>query len=98
MVRQFAYERLVTTGEAPATRARHAAHYLDRLERTVPDLLGPSETRAVAAMIRSLDNLLTAVEANGGFERDVDRMLSAVGRALRSIRIVRGRLGLARSR
>ena len=96
MVRQFAYERLVTAGEAPATRARHAAHYLDRLERTVPDLLGPSETRAVAALDQDLDNLLTAVEAHGGFDRDVDRMLSAVGRAW-LFWIVRGRLGLARS-
>ena len=96
MVRQFAYERLVTAGEAPATRARHAAHYLDRLERTVPDLLGPSETRAVAAIDQDLDNLLAAVEAHGGFNRDLDRMLSAVGRAW-LFWIVRGRLGLARS-
>jgi non-specific serine/threonine protein kinase len=96
MVRQFAYERLVGAGEAGAATSRHAEFYIVGLERTVPDLVGPFETRAVAAIDQDLHNLLAAIDARGTLDRGIDRALTAAGRAW-LFWVVRGYIALARS-
>lgn len=60
-VRQFAAGLLDEAGEAAATRSRHLAEVLDRLEGIHDGLFGPDEAAAVAALDRIWPDVRTAV-------------------------------------
>jgi predicted ATPase len=61
-VREYAQERLTATGEAAAVRERHAAHYLDYVERSQPALLGPDQGTWLGSFDLERENLLLAHE------------------------------------
>src|SRR5205814_949082 len=60
-IRQYAEERLLASGEAEATRRRHAEHCLALVERAEPKLRGPEQQRWFARLARELDNLRAAL-------------------------------------
>ena len=89
-VRQYAFERLLASGEAEPTRRRHAAHFADLAERLEPDL---HTARALDETEREHDNVRAALEesvANG----DASTALRICG--LARFWYVRGYLGEGR--
>ena len=60
MVRQYAHERLVQSGEDDETRARHLAFYLALAERARPLLVGSEQAAWLARLDLEGENLLAA--------------------------------------
>jgi len=60
-VRQYAQQRLDDSGEADATRARHAEHYLVLAEAAAPHLSGPLQSQWMARLRMEHENLATAM-------------------------------------
>ena len=60
-VRQYARERLNDSGDAPATAARHAAHFLALAEDAEPKLMNPDRHRWVARLETEHQNLRAAL-------------------------------------
>ena len=60
-VRQYALEMLEGSGEAAATRRRHAEHFVGLAETADPALLGPDHARWLARLEREHDNLREAL-------------------------------------
>jgi len=60
-VRHYARERLNDSGEAPATAARHAAHFLALAEDAEPKLMGADRFRWVARLETEHQNLRSAL-------------------------------------
>ncbi len=58
-LRQYAFERLLASGEAEPTRRRHAAYFADLAERLEPDL---HTARALDEAEREHDNIRAALE------------------------------------
>lgn len=63
IVREHARERLETSGEADATRRRHAAYYLALAGRAGPALQGPEQRAWVARLGPEQGNLRAAVRS-----------------------------------
>ena len=61
-VRQYAWERLATSGEEAMLRSHHAAHYLALAERVEPLLAGPEQGAWLDYLDREYDNLRAALE------------------------------------
>jgi predicted ATPase/class 3 adenylate cyclase len=59
-VRQYAQERLGESGDAGATRARHAAFYGALAESARAELAGPAQGQWLGRVDRELENLLAA--------------------------------------
>ncbi len=92
-VRHYGAERLACSGEEPATRERHLAHYAALVDAARPNLLGPDQGLWMARLDQDWDNILAAHAAcefsPTGAERDL--MLVA---ALKFYWLNRGLLGL----
>ncbi|HEU4764976.1 MAG TPA: protein kinase [Candidatus Eisenbacteria bacterium] len=95
MVRQFAFDALVAASEAERAQARHAEHYLRRLEAEAPRLIGPDEAEVATSLERDLDNLLAALEHSPRLEGGAERALSATADAW-LFWVARGHIGLGR--
>jgi non-specific serine/threonine protein kinase len=87
-LRQYGRERLVAGGEAEATHARHAAHYLAVAEAAAPHLHGPAQAAWLDRLEAEHDNLRQALQWL------LDRREAAAGMrlaaALRHFWLVRG--------
>src|SRR5690242_2444598 len=62
-VREYAVERLDTSGESGAMRERHLRHYVAFAERELPKLWGPGQAQAFAQLDAERENLLAAYAA-----------------------------------
>lgn len=60
-VREFALERLESSGQAAAARAAHAAFYERLVSEAVPHLSGPDQRVWLDALARDLDNVRAAL-------------------------------------
>lgn len=61
-LRQFAADRLVDADEVDEIRARHAAHFLDRIRAGAASLRGPDETVCRQVAVIERDNVVAAAE------------------------------------
>lgn len=86
-VAAYCAERLEEAGEAPATRARHLAHYLDLAERAAPGLRAAGQRAWLERLDTEAANLRTALAA-----ADSEAALRLVC-ALAWYWVLRGRLG-----
>ncbi len=59
-VRQYAQQRLLTSGEAPAVAGRHASYFLELAEQAETELHGPRQTTWLNRLARDHDNLRAA--------------------------------------
>ncbi|MDQ3944836.1 MAG: LuxR family transcriptional regulator [Actinomycetota bacterium] len=59
-IRQYATDKLIEAGEAPAARQRHAEFYAGLAETAVAGLTGPDILRCHATLTAELDNLRAA--------------------------------------
>ena len=60
-VREYAAERLESSGEQQSVRNRHLAHYLALAEATSPELFGSGQAKAMARLDFDRENLLAAI-------------------------------------
>jgi len=60
-IREYAAERLVSAGEEPRLRARHAAHYLALAEEAEPRLIGADQADWLGRLDEEHDNLRAAL-------------------------------------
>ena len=60
-LREYASERLDELGDPARVHARHAAHFLARVEAVAPALKGPDDKTALARLTADHDNLRTAL-------------------------------------
>lgn len=60
-IRDYAWARLVESGEAEWTRARHAAYFVGIAERLDPELRGPLQQASFAQLERERDNFRAAL-------------------------------------
>jgi len=60
-IREYAWEALVTNGEAEETQRTHAAYYLALAEETEPRLVGAGKGRWLARLQREHENLRAAI-------------------------------------
>jgi predicted ATPase/class 3 adenylate cyclase len=92
-VREYAAERMESSGDARAVRNRHLRYYVGLAEATLPDLAGPAQAKALARLDVERENLLAAHawcdQADDGAELGV-RLVQA----LKSYWINRGLPGL----
>ena len=61
LLRQFAAERLLASGDVAAMRAQHAAYYLALAEQAGPKLAGPEQATWLEQLERAFDNLRAAL-------------------------------------
>ncbi len=62
IVREYAREALIASGEAESVRGRHRDYFLDLAEQAAPDLRGPRQGSWMARLDVEHDNLLAALE------------------------------------
>lgn len=62
MMRAYAMERLVESGEAGEARRRHAGYYLAMAERAEPELVGAQSSRWASRLSAERDNVRVALE------------------------------------
>lgn len=93
-VRQYANERLVTSGDEDATRTRHLIFYVSLAETARPELNGPQQATWLGQLALERENLLSAHEWAGRKERGDDLGLRLVT-AMKQYLQIRGLLGLA---
>jgi len=61
-IRQYALEKLIGTGEAPATREKHLGFYLNLAEASEPNIFGSESARWFARLDKEIDNIRAAME------------------------------------
>jgi len=61
IVRQYALERLATTGDESGARARHAVHYVALAEQAVPELTSAPQIRWLDRLERDRENFRAAL-------------------------------------
>jgi predicted ATPase/DNA-binding SARP family transcriptional activator len=61
-LREFAAEQLDEAGEADAVRSRHAAYYLELVERNEPEFTGADQAATLDRVAIEHDNLRTALD------------------------------------
>jgi predicted ATPase/DNA-binding SARP family transcriptional activator len=77
-LRQYAHERLASSGEEVVVRSRHAAHFTRLVEGLADDVRGPRQDAAYATVLAELDNI------RASFDRHL-----AAGDAVMALRLVR---------
>jgi non-specific serine/threonine protein kinase len=90
IIRRFALDRLVETGELDAIRARHVAWFLALAERAAAELTGADQRAWLDRLADDHDNLRAALEASHGADVEVRLRLVL---ALERFWFVRGYLG-----
>ena len=75
-VRQYAYARLVESGEVETIRQRHLAYFLHLVEVLEPKLRGREQIRTLDHFGRELDNLRLALEYGLKTEAEVELRLA----------------------
>ncbi len=101
-IREYGLERLEASGEAPATRRRHAEYYLGLLEAAEPEFRRAEQMLWLERLQGELDNLRAALawsheEAKQGRAEGARRALHA-GSALAWLWSIRGHFSEARRR
>ena len=80
-VRQYAEERLTQSGESDATRLRHAAFYLELVEKLAPELHGAAQADGLQRFDLERENILAAhawcLHNEGSAEQDY-RLVHAI--------------------
>lgn len=94
LVRRFAWDRLVESGELAAMRDRHREYHLRLAEEAAPELTGPAQAEWLQRLADDHDNLRAALEA--GREDRSERRLRFV-LALHRFWWVRGHVGEGRA-
>jgi predicted ATPase/DNA-binding SARP family transcriptional activator len=61
-IRQYALEKLIGTGEAPAIRDQHLGFFLDLAERSEPNIFGRESAEWFRRLDKELDNIRAAIE------------------------------------
>jgi predicted ATPase/DNA-binding SARP family transcriptional activator len=61
-LRQYAHERLASSGEEVAVRSRHAEHFTRLVEDLADDVRGPRQDAAYATLLAELDNIRAAFD------------------------------------
>ena len=61
-IRQYALEKLVEIGEAPALREQHLGYYLDLTEKSEPNMFGSESEIWFRRLDKELDNIRAAME------------------------------------
>ena len=92
-VRHYVQQKMVASGDASITRARHADYFLALAEQAQPELGGPAQGRWLARLDLERENFLSAHDYGGGESADPElgvRLLEA----LRAYWIRRGLLTL----
>ena len=87
-IREYASEQLALSGEAPATRARHAAYILALAQQAEPELEGPGQAVWLRRIDAELDNV-RAVLHRSAEDEDTATGLQ-LGSALLSFWTIRG--------
>jgi tetratricopeptide (TPR) repeat protein len=77
-LRQYAHERLGSSGEEAAVRTRHAAHFTRLVEDLADDVRGPRQDAAYGTLLTELDNIRAAFDWH-----------LAAGDAVTALRLVR---------
>jgi predicted ATPase/DNA-binding SARP family transcriptional activator len=77
-LRQFAQERLASSGEEVAVRSRHAEHFTRLVEDLADDVRGPRQNAAYRTLLTELDNIRAAFDWH-----------LAAGDAVTALRLVR---------
>jgi len=77
-LRRYAHERLASSGEEVAVRARHAEHFTRLVESLADDVRGPRQDAAYGTLLTELDNIRTAFDWH-----------LAAGDAVTALRLVR---------
>jgi len=94
-IRDYAHERLETSGEIEPVRSRHLAFYLGLVERAKPELAGSNHAAWLARLDPERENLLAAHawcdHAEGGADFGM-----RLGNAVKAYWFSRGLLGLGR--
>jgi predicted ATPase/class 3 adenylate cyclase/DNA-binding CsgD family transcriptional regulator len=62
-IREYAAERLVESGDAPAIQRRHILHYLRLVESADPELHGPQQKQWLVRLEREHNNLRAALDS-----------------------------------
>ena len=60
-IREFAFERLVESGESEAAQRRHVEYYLELAERAAPELKGPQQSLWLNRLEQEHDNYRAAL-------------------------------------
>ena len=61
-IRQYAIEKLIAIGEAPAIRDQHLEFYLDLAEKSEPNMFGSESAAWFRRLDKELDNIRAAIE------------------------------------
>ena len=80
-IRQYAQERLLTTGLGKEFRCRHLAYFLQLAEEAEPELVGPQQAAWFMRLEREGDNIRSAL--NWALDTDMDaglRLITALWR------------------
>ena len=77
-LRQYAHERLASSGEEVAVRTRHAEHFTRLVQNLADDMRGPRQDAAYATLLTELDNVRAAFDWH-----------LAAGDAVTALRLVR---------
>jgi len=84
-IREYAAERLVSAGEEPRLRARHAAYYAALAERAELGLTGPDQAHWLARLDREHDNLRATLAWAAGGDPDTAARRVALGLRLAGV-------------
>ena len=95
-IREYAFEMLDASGDAPRMLDAHAAYFLELAERAEPELRGPGQAEVLQQLAMSQDNFIAAIERGHQSEAGALtslRLACALGQfwSKRNVSIERGR-------
>lgn len=89
-IHEYAWERLLESGEAGALQSWHAEHYLELAERAEPELRGPSQVEWMKRLQAEHDNMRSALRWS--LDNTRDDLAMRLGAALLPFWKTRGHL------